>query len=589
MYRQIDEKRNEKSVKADEFPEHIKALKEKLKEEEEMRVSRGNVRTLPITELTLSEQIKPRVYFYNPKMKKLIMTRVYITHKFDIKNVLELVYQIWCVEQFAPLSHCRLVSYDPSAERIIRSFENVKNPTLEEVSGSGEDPLQFLLEYRADGQEFEIYEPGGATWYVFMVNLATMEMDGPFFVYSMAFENGDVLRHSIAVRLHVNEDQLLVATTERYRKAFVAYDPIPTKEAQLHLQEVVRSRFKDITYLYLFVPNTDPTNLEIIGIPSTETQEQINGLAAAQESTNGTTVAVNSPSLHNNNTNGLKVGHESNSEDSSLSDGDRTLVESVQHRGDGDSQVSSTTHSPQLSSPEEENRQDSINRINAFYNGYSHSEPELSPITPSLPQFFHAIKLEKVDIAAATSNRLYMHSDSMEEASRKPVVSYKILVDSHMKLSTFKSHVQRLIQVPEMYFQLNRKHDKRLKNLASHTIAYFSEGVAIGVELSKELQPDEHKAKIFFMRLSELNNESGRLPCVCEWIYKDSMTVATAKAHLVAKLHRIDLAKYKSLNVENCRLWLKGGHSPIKIFANDETLGCDIRSSAAMEVGNCVW
>ncbi|XP_023308993.2 ubiquitin carboxyl-terminal hydrolase 47 isoform X1 [Lucilia cuprina] len=585
MYRQIDTKRNEKCVKADDFPEHIKTLTEKLKEEEETRVSRGSVRHRPITDLALPEQIKPRVYFYNPKMKKLIMTRVYVSQKFDINVVLESAYQMLSVEQFAPLSHCRLVGYDPPAERIIRSFEGLKDPTLEEIQGNSEDPVEFLLEYRADGQEFEVYEPGGSTWYVYMVNLSTMEMDGPFFVHSKTFENNDTLRHSIAVRLHVKEDQLLVATL-RNGNAFVAYDPMPTKEAQQQLQEMARSRFKDLTYLYLFVPNTDPTNLEIIGIPANETHEPI--IPAVQEPTVGSSTSV----AHNGLTNGLNesnaatltVAHESNSEDSSLSDGDRTLVENIQHRGDGDSQISSTSHSPQLSSPEEENRQDSINRINAFYNGYSHGEPDLSPIVPQAPQFFHAIKLESVDTKATISSRHhYMDPDSSEEAARKPVVSYKILVDSHMKLSTFKSHVQRLIQVPDNYFQLNRKHDKCLKNMMSETLVYFSEGESLFVELGKELQPEEHKAKIFFMRLSELNNESGRLPCVCEWIYTDSMTVATAKANLVAKLQRIDLAKYKSLNVQNCRLWLKGGRSPIKIFTDDETLGSDIRSSAAME------
>lgn len=118
----------------------------------------------------------------------------------------------------------------------------------------------------------------------------------------------------------------------------------------------------------------------------------------------------------------------------------------------------------------------------------------------------------------------------------------------------------------------------------SQTLVYFSEGETLTVELGKELQPDEHKAKIFFMRLSELNNETGRLPCICEWIFTHSTTVAAAKASLVSKLHRIDNIKYKSLNIENCRLWLKGGRRLIKILSDDETLGSDIRSTAAMEV-----
>ena len=586
MYRQIDEKRNEKSIKASDFPDHIKVLAEKLKEEEEMKISRGNIRHRPITDLTLPEQIKPRVYFYNPRLKKLVMMRIYVSQKFDIKNVLESAHQLLSVENFAPLSHCRLVGYDPPSEQIIRSFENMKDPTLEEIQGSSEDPVEFLLEYRADGQEFEIYEPGGATWYVFMVNLSTMEMDGPFFVYSKAFENNDTLRHSIAVRLHLKEEHLLVAVTQRYRKAFVSYDPMPTKEAQQQLQELTRTRFKNIIYFYLSVPNTDASNLEIMGIPVSEVNQELIQATCNNTSQLPPTNSNNNNSLPNGfNESALStVGHESNSEDSSLSDGDRTLVENIKHRGDGDSQISSTSHSPQLSSPEEENRQESINRINAFYNGYSHGEPDLSPVVPQTAQFFHAIKLEGVDISSTIVSRHYVDPDSIDEAPRKPSTSYKILVDSHMKLSMLKTHVQRLIQVPENYFQLSRKHDKSLKNVMSQTLVYFSEGETLTVELGKELQPDEHKAKIYFMRLSELNNETGRLPCICEWIFTHSTTVAAAKASLVSKLHRIDNIKYKSLNIENCRLWLKGGRRLIKILSDDETLGSDIRSTAAMEV-----
>ncbi|GBP10400.1 Ubiquitin carboxyl-terminal hydrolase 47 [Eumeta japonica] len=422
-------------------------------------------------------------------MKKLIMKRVYISQKFDISVVLESAYNILSVEQFAPLSHCRLVGYNPRAERIVRSFENMKNPSLEEITGNSEDPVEFLLEYRADGQEFEIYEPGGATWNVFMVNLATMKNGWTIFVYSRPSKINDILRHSIAVRLHV-------------------------KRTSCWWQQLSQGICGIRSHTYQRSPASVARNGQIKGTKTPPVQLFKNPTMSGAS-------AINRPALNNNNTNGsfawkgtvaevsaasLIVVHESNSEDSSLSDGDGTLVESVQHR---------------------------------------------APNAPLPPQFFHAIKLEGVDMATATSSRLYTESDSIEEASRKPV--------------------------------LNRKHDKRLKNLSSQTLALFSAGVEISVELGKELQQDEHKAKIYFMRLSELNNESARLPCVCEWIYRDSMTAATAKLQLVAKLHRIDLAKYKSLNIKNCRLWLKGGRSPIKIYTDDETLSCDIRPSAAME------
>ncbi|XP_037900958.1 ubiquitin carboxyl-terminal hydrolase 47 isoform X2 [Glossina fuscipes] len=617
MYRQIDPKRNEKVLRVDDFPAHIKTLAEKLGHEEELRITRSgggsasssNARHRPISDLALPEHIKPRVYFYNPELRKLKMTRVYITQKFDLNSVLESAYQMLSVEQFAPLTHCRLVAYDPAAERIIRSFENTTNTLFNEIRNAGDDPIEFLLEYRADGQEFEIYEPDGATWYVFMVNLSTMEMDGPFFVYSQALENNPILKRSIATRLNVSEEHLLVATTQRHKKAFAACDLLPNTETQQHLQKLARSRFKDITYLFLNVPSTDATNLEIIDIPYdgiSARQDQLtpagdavpDGSSACTEiydsrasgdSAQPANFSHNLDNLGGNilTTPALKfaVGHESNSEDSSLSDGDRTLVENLQNRGGGDSQISSTSHSPQLSSPEDENRQDSINRVNAFYSAcyeLSQSEPV---VDPQATQFFHAIKLDVMDTATLLSNRHhnpYSDLDSGEDVARKPMRSYKILVDSHMKLSVLKRHIERLINVPQKYFQIHHKHDKKLLSM-SQSLVYFSEGEVLSVELGKELLPEEHRAKIYFMRLSEFNNDTARVAFICEWIYTDATPVIVAKKALIAKLQRIDGVKYKTLTLDNCRLWLKGGRSPIRIYADNETMGSDVLSSASME------
>lgn len=586
MYRHIDEKRNEKSMKLTDFPEHIKQHLEKLKEEEETRFTRSSYRHRPITDLSLNEQIKPRVYFYNPQLKKLKMTRVYASQNLNLNAIMETAHTMLSVQEFAPQSHCRLVAYDPTSEVIIRSFENEKNPVLSDIQSTSEDPVEFLLEYRIGDQEFEIYEPGGTTWHVFTLKLSTMEMDGPFFVYSKSSENNETLRHSIAVRLNLKEDQLLVSTTQRCKKAFVTIDTPPTKEAQESLEELVTSQFKYIIDLYVNVPNTDASTLEIVGLPASE-------IAAAIEiaSVDSTTSAHPSKgtALNNNDTNKLSNGfhHECNSEDSSLSDGDRTLVENFDRRlgaslGGGDSQISSTSHSPQLSSPEDENKQEALNRIKALYKGYSHGDCDsTSDVLYETPRFFHAIKLDVVDTVTVSTKHQYSDTmDGADEIARKPVVAYKILVDSHMKLSKFKQHIAHLIKIPENYFEITRKHDKCLKSQMNQSLFYFGGGETLSVELGKELQADEHRAKIFFMRLSDMNNDTGRLPCVCEWIYTDSMTVPTAKLDLVAKLKRIDAVKYKTLSVDNCRLWLKGGRSPIKIFSHEDVLGSELRSSS---------
>nr|XP_016932061.2 ubiquitin carboxyl-terminal hydrolase 47 [Drosophila suzukii]XP_016932062.2 ubiquitin carboxyl-terminal hydrolase 47 [Drosophila suzukii]XP_016932063.2 ubiquitin carboxyl-terminal hydrolase 47 [Drosophila suzukii] len=600
MYRQVDAKRNEQLAKVADFPEHIKTLLPKLHSEDETRVTRLG-RHITVTDLALPDLYKPRVYFYNPSLKKMKITRVYVSQSFDINLVLMSAYEMLNVEQFAPLSRCRLVAYNSTMETIIQSLENCTDPALTELRASMNYSLDFLLEYRAEGQQFETYPPDGMTWYVFKVDLSTMAMDGPFLVYSAAREReaSEGLRRSIALRLRVNEQQFLLATVRgTVPKAFVAYDPHPSPEALQHLQNLANTQFKSITYFYLNVPNTDAASLEMLGVPSVESVESasgdvvdaamMNGAAQGHESSSNECdwrrykrdvlepLVQPSPSH----------GHESNSEDSSLSDGDRTLVETenLAHRGGGDSQVSSTSHSPQLSSPEDEAAShDAMMRVHAYCNGngsYAAADvvdPLLLP--SSTNHFFYATKVECVDVVGTSSSS--SHQSDEEAQLRRPTRAYKLLVGAHMRMGAFKRHIEQLIQVPSAYFKLQSKHENNSSN-QNNSLILFTEGETLTVELGKNLEPDEFKAKIYFLRLADIDNETSKLPCVCEWVYNANTTAEQAKQDLVAKLHRMD-AKYATLTVENCRIWLKGGRIPIKILANDETLYCDMRSSIAAE------
>ncbi|XP_017048524.1 ubiquitin carboxyl-terminal hydrolase 47 [Drosophila ficusphila] len=601
MYRQVDAKRNELVAKVADFPEHIKTLLPKLHSEEETRVTRLG-RHITVTDLALPDLYKPRVYFYNPSLKKMKFTRVYVSQSFDVNLVLMSAYDMLNVEQFAPISRCRLVAYNSTMDTIIQSLESCTDPALTELRASQNYSLDFLLEYRAEDQQFEPYPPDGITWYVFKVDQSSMAMDGPFLVYSAAREReaSDVLRHSIAVRLHINEQQFLLATVRgTVPKAFVAYDPHPSPEALQHLQNLANTQFKSITYFYLNVPNTDAASLEMLGVPSVESVECASGGDVVDAAMMNGVSSGHEPSSNDSDWRRYKRdlleplvqpspshGHESNSEDSSLSDGDRTLVETenLAHRGGGDSQVSSTSHSPQLSSPEDEAAShDAMMRVHAYCNGngsYAAADvvdPLLLP--SSTNHFFHATKVECVDVVGTSSNS--GHQSDEEAQLRRPTRAYKLLVGTHMPMVAFKRHIEHLIQVPSAYFKLQRKHDN-LSSTSNNSLLLLTEGETLTVELGKNLESDEFKAKIYFLRLADVDNETSKLPCVCEWVYNANTTAEQAKKDLVAKLHRMD-AKYATLTVENCRIWLKGGRIPIKILANDETLYCDMRSTIAAE------
>ncbi|XP_067645326.1 ubiquitin carboxyl-terminal hydrolase 47 isoform X2 [Eurosta solidaginis] len=614
MYRQIDAQRNEKATRVTDFPDHINSLLPKLHQEEETRITRSSGRHgVVVSDLSVQELIKPRVTFYNPDLKKMKSTRVYVS-TFNVNSILESAYQMLNVEKFAPLSCCRLVVYDDMGEQICQSLEHINDPSLSDLRQQTDGNIEFLLETRKEGQEFEVYKPGGVTWNVYLVNVWKMQLDGPHLVYAPTREANSALLHSIAMRFNLSEDQLLLATVKT--DAFVAQDTAPSKGelpegmqqqqviTQEDLQEIAQEQFRGLTHIYLNVPNTDPTTLEILGIPALETptievssdvvdavQMNSNAMPSICPSNNSDNAA---PSLTQKNclSSGSArespllsattiTGQESNSEDSSLSDGDRTLVESINNRYGGESQISSTSHSPYLSSPEDDayNKANSLKRIHDLFqmapDGSTDNTSHLR--NNNTPQFFYAEKLNAIDLTT-----IYCSSpnDANEELARKPTHAYKIIVDPHMKMQTFMRHVESLICVPSNYFKLQHKYE--VIDLTS-TILFVSPGETLSIELGKVLQPDEHKAKISFMRLSELDNDTGKLPCICEWVYKSSMTAGEAKKDLIAKLHRIDAQKYKTLTLNNCRIWLKGGRNPIKIMSDDETLGTDLRSSVSAE------
>ncbi|XP_030078578.1 ubiquitin carboxyl-terminal hydrolase 47 isoform X3 [Drosophila hydei] len=162
MYRQVDAKRNEHAAKCNDFPEHIKSLLPKLHAEEDTRASRLG-RHITVTDLALPNMYKARVYFYNPSLKKLEMTRVFLSQNFDVNKVLMSAHDMLNVEQFAPISRCRLVAYDSSMDTIIQSLENCTDPALTELRSSHNCNLDFLLEYRAEDQQFENYPSDGTT------------------------------------------------------------------------------------------------------------------------------------------------------------------------------------------------------------------------------------------------------------------------------------------------------------------------------------------------------------------------------------------------------------------------------------------
>lgn len=117
MYRQMDPSRNAKSMKDDQFPEHIKTLRENLKEREENDRGYRDYQT---------DLVKIKVFFNNPKQQKMTETKMYLSNESTLEETLEDAHRR-LAKNIGSIKLCRLVAYDSATEMIERSLEGREN------------------------------------------------------------------------------------------------------------------------------------------------------------------------------------------------------------------------------------------------------------------------------------------------------------------------------------------------------------------------------------------------------------------------------------------------------------------------------
>ncbi|XP_055385651.1 ubiquitin carboxyl-terminal hydrolase 47 [Condylostylus longicornis] len=634
MYRQIDGKKNEKCIKVDKFPEHIKKLLEKIKTDEETKKVNRNYD---------SDIIRQKVYFFNPILKQMKDAKIYVPRDFDLESALDSAYTALKVSAIASIERCRLVAYDHNLEEIECSFEGREKEEFGEILKTLPADIDFLLEIREPDEEFEKYKSGGVTIKVFVIDLNTNDLDGPYSVRVYENEKLGGLKKRITKKLHINSD-IFISINNYYsgEKVYVTKDSTSAIKTEVDFKKFVESNFSSVNCFFITIPVVENENLEVLGIPySLEdmkialTPRQSPSFDRRDDNGCGSDVVdavvmngmQNSYSDLNNFMSNSSTGHGdysnssanfvsgrcsppqisisqgsstgSNSEDSSLSDGDRTLVESNPR---GSSQVSSTSHSPQLSSPEDENlisnKLDGFSYTEKFSSrkakgrqmlnqGISSDDEEFIDFEKHL--YFRACNILSVD-DLNKNNLPNSNTDTDTEPEKKQTEekvprTLKVFVDKYMKVGSLKIALEPYVNVSAEYFKIIKKQSDPIKNECpknQEDLSVFKDGEQLVIEIGREAKKGERKAKIYFMRRKELNDETGKLPVVCEFIFKLGMLAIEAKKQLVAQLHRIDSKYYETLTLENCRLWEKSGRNPIKILPDDYKLG-DLKMSINCE------
>lgn len=163
MYRQVDTVRNAKFMKEDNFPQHIKVLKESLTEESDRQVRDRDYSSG--SDLV----VKLKVYFYNPQLQRMTDSKVFISSSSTLEETVEEAHRK-LAKNVGALDQFRLVAYDSGSEMIDRSFEGREQHEIGEIMNSLRNNNELLLEMKGEGEDFQIYHPGGINTKVCKMN-----------------------------------------------------------------------------------------------------------------------------------------------------------------------------------------------------------------------------------------------------------------------------------------------------------------------------------------------------------------------------------------------------------------------------------
>lgn len=167
--------------------------------------------------------IKYRVFFPNPKTNKVQEARIYMTKNATLETLLQDSHSHLKVENFANIERCRLVLYNHYKESIILSFEGKEKEELCHLLMSYE-PLEMMLEIRAENEQFETILEGSEVVRVFMVDMETADIDGPISVRAMVSGTVREFRELLSKRLGIPLDMLSVAVLKCNMASYLSID-----------------------------------------------------------------------------------------------------------------------------------------------------------------------------------------------------------------------------------------------------------------------------------------------------------------------------------------------------------------------------
>ncbi|KAL9700561.1 hypothetical protein quinque_004002 [Culex quinquefasciatus] len=554
MYRQIDSSKNSHPIKEEEFPDHIKNLVGKIRDSDAAGRS-------PID----SDALHLKVYFDNPRTRAIKSYKMYLLNDSTMTEALEEAYRTLQVKGIVPIERCRLVAYDRAREEIERSFEGEDDKRIDEVMRSLEKCSEVLLETREEHEVFEPYLPEGVMTKVYRIDLATRDVDGPISI--RASKTQTVLDYKMIVgrKLQLNPKSLMLAVNEykevskilgdndatlrdagfiQYCKVFVTVNNC-AEDADFGAKfKAFVSRLDHIIGMYFVLPNMDPESLKNLSIPRYVPKAI------------PTTTATSTPDVQ-------MAGNDSNSEDSSLSDNDRTLVEDDLHT------AAATTNGD-------------AHLTNGFSNGgatngggaggFVDEDDEEETYLAEWRNNDYYFKVTPVEYHNPNGDS-GAEDDSSSSSNGEKVI--RVLIDKRASHGYLKYRLQPHLHVPMEYFKLIKNSgsgSQQEVTILKEELNSYKDGDRLTIELGRVLRKGEYKVSLYYLNVEQMTDESEKLPFLCTWIVRNGQQVGQVKRDILA--HLATLANHKGAPpFDSCRLRKKCWKSISKVYTDDMHIG----------------
>ncbi|XP_014476405.1 PREDICTED: ubiquitin carboxyl-terminal hydrolase 47 isoform X4 [Dinoponera quadriceps] len=577
MYRQIDRARNSLPMQVQDFPRHIQELLKKMKESEDNdRKNREKQMSIP----------RLKVYCHHPVKGKLMDIKLYLMADTTWVEATEQAYKKFGLENIVNLDQCRLVSYDHNIDLIECSYDDREQESVASI-WQNQHGFDLLLEIRRKDQKFETFLPGGVATKVFVIDVAREEViDGPINIRGLLSQSVKEYKQTVGKVINMDPKQMKIILP----KYSDSYDLVENDDSDLQTEGIynvkkvfvltmndtdnnkplqestvykIIKNFKYVISLHIQLPDISKEALEELNIPSlvdkyeekekpisnglpklgvTESHWDVNSKyneaskGSVARSNEDTTIRNISPQLGE--AEEWNTPEQSNSEDSSLSDSDKTLV--------GDA-------------PEDEDP-----RPPTSWEPRRFRDAEISK------QF----EIENWDIG--DDSDCYFKATPHMDSTQKLL---KVLVDKRMRLSTLKKELEPLVGVSVEYFKVFRLSNDTGESECScltEQLNSYNDGERLSIKLGRALRSGEFKVKLYQLLIDSIEPYK----FLCEWIVSKNMTVGQAKKEILAEIKR----KYDiDIPYERCRLREKYCKTASKVFLDEQKFD-DLRSHLQFEM-----